>query len=168
MAMDDLLLQTSQLLARVTDHAAVVVGPQSEAVVIRGAHLALLQPRVALAVVILSNGAVEKQVVYLDEDVSEADVAAASARLAQHPRRPPARAISPASRDDGPGEARSPIGSRARVARRLAHATSACTIREPLYVGGASRLAAEQEAFSGHDGRRGSSSCSNSTSCCRR
>src|SRR4029077_15793719 len=28
MAMDELLLQTSQLLARVTDHAAVVVGPQ--------------------------------------------------------------------------------------------------------------------------------------------
>src|SRR4249919_1467880 len=65
MAMDDLLLQTSQLLTRVTAHAAVVVGPQTEAVVIRGAHFALLQPRVVLAVVILSNGAVEKQVVFL-------------------------------------------------------------------------------------------------------
>src|SRR5262245_59210607 len=50
LAMDDLLLQTSQLLARVTAHAAVVVGPQPEAVVIRGAHLVLLQPRVVLAV----------------------------------------------------------------------------------------------------------------------
>ena len=83
MAMDDLLLQTSQLLTRVTAHAAVVVGPQAEAVVIRGAHLALLQPRVVLAVVILSNGAVEKQVVFLDEDASDADVAIASARMGQ-------------------------------------------------------------------------------------
>ena len=47
MAMDDLLHETSQLLARVTAHAAVVVGPQAESVHVRSVHLALLQPRVA-------------------------------------------------------------------------------------------------------------------------
>ena len=150
MAMDELLLQTSQLLARVTDHAAVVVGPQSETVVIRGAHLALLQPRVALAVVILSNGAVEKQVVYLDEDISEADVAAASARLARtlDGRRLADLADLAGIVDDGPNES--------SVADRLARASHAALrthvgahSSEPLYVGGASRIAAEQEAFSG-------------------
>src|SRR5215468_10279315 len=38
-AMDELLDQTSQLLARVTAHAAVVVGPESQAVVVRSATL---------------------------------------------------------------------------------------------------------------------------------
>ena len=124
-------------------------GRSREAVVVRGAHLVLLQPRVLLAVVILSNGAVEKQVVYLDDDVSEADVAAASARLA------PACSTATGSRDlAGARRRRAPATTRrrparARVARRACAPTSACTTREPLYVGGASRLAAEQEAFSG-------------------
>src|SRR5215475_3264940 len=50
-AMDDLLHETSQLLARVTAHAAVVVGPESQAVVVRAVNLVQLQPRVLLAVV---------------------------------------------------------------------------------------------------------------------
>jgi heat-inducible transcriptional repressor len=143
--MDDLLLQTSQLLARVTAHAAVVVGPQAESVVVRGAHLALLQPRVVLAVVILSNGAVDKQVVYLDEDASETDVAAASAQLAQQLE---GRRVAELQqlRDDSPADT---------VAARLARASSQALRAhlgshqaEPLYVGGTSRLAAEKEAFS--------------------
>jgi heat-inducible transcriptional repressor len=147
MAMDELLLQTSQLLTRITAHAAVVVGPQSEAVVIRGAHLAVLQPRVLLAVVIFSNGAVEKQVVFLEEDASEADVAIASARLGQlldgHRLGDVPRFVDEVAADDV-------------VAERVVHA--ACDAlrahlgvhhAEPLYVGGASRLAVEQEAFSG-------------------
>ena len=42
-AMDQLLAQTSQLLAGVTAHAAVVVGPELQAVVVRAANLVLLQ-----------------------------------------------------------------------------------------------------------------------------
>ena len=147
MAMDDLLLQTSQLLTRVTAHAAVVVGPQAEAVVIRGAHLALLQPRVVLAVVILSNGAVEKQVVFLDEDASDADVAIASARMGQ--------LLDGHRLGDLPAWADDAVPDDA-IAERLARA--ACDALgshlgmhhpEPLYVGGASRLAAEPDAFTG-------------------
>ena len=66
--------ETSQLLARVTAHAAVVVGPQSESVTVRSVHLALLQPRVVLAVVVMSNGAVEKETVVLDADADADDV----------------------------------------------------------------------------------------------
>ena len=91
MAMDELLLQTSQLLTRVTAHAAVVVGPQSETVVVRGAQIVSLQPRVLLALVVLSNGAVEKQVVYLDDDVTEADVAVGERATRAAARRPSAR-----------------------------------------------------------------------------
>jgi heat-inducible transcriptional repressor len=145
MAMDELLFQTSQLLARVTAHAAVVVGPQSEAVVIRGTHLALLQPRVLLAVVILSNGAVEKEVVYLDDDATDTDVAVASAHLA--------RQLDGLRLGDFPRFADHGGDS---VGERLARASCdalrthlALHHAEPLYVGGASRLAAEQEAFTG-------------------
>ena len=140
---------------RVTAHAAVVVGPQAEAVVVRGAHLALLQPRVVLAVVMLSNGAVEKEVVFLDDDASDADVAIASARLAANCSTVAASPTSRRATDDAvPADA---------IAERLARA--ACDAlgshlgmhhAEPLYVGGASRLAAEHDAFAGTTRRRGS------------
>src|SRR6202521_1906453 len=84
MAMDDLLHETSQLLARVTAHAAVVVGPQPESVHVRSVHLALLQPRLLLAVVVMSNGAVEKETVVLDAEADSEQTAVASGRLAAH------------------------------------------------------------------------------------
>jgi heat-inducible transcriptional repressor len=144
MAMDDLLHETSQLLARVTAHAAVVVGPQPESVHVRSVHLALLQPRLLLAVVVMSNGAVEKETVVLDAEVESEDVGTASARLAAHlaGRR---LAELAGMRYSGP------FGDRADALARASCEALAAFVRlhhdEPLYVGGASRLAAEQEAF---------------------
>jgi len=144
MAMDDLLHETSQLLARVTAHAAVVVGPQPESVHVRSVHLALLQPRLLLAVVVMSNGAVEKETVVLDAEVESEDVGTASARLAAHLA---GRRLAELAGMRYSGT----FGDRADA---LAHASCdalAAFVRlhhdEPLYVGGASRLAAEQEAF---------------------
>ena len=147
LAMDQLLAQTSQLLAGVTAHAAVVVGPESQAVVVRAANLVLLQPRVVLAVVVLSNGSVEKDVVVFDDDVSDDDVADASTRFAgQLGGRRLADFTAPDTDASEPRPAtRSPRSSTRRAPRcrpRLAHHQS-----EPLYVGGASRLAAEHDAF---------------------
>jgi heat-inducible transcriptional repressor len=142
MAMDDLLHETSNLLARVTAHAAVVVGPQAETVTVSSAHLAVLQPRLLLAVVILSNGSVEKEPVALDADFDADDVAAAGTRLA-------ARLAGLRLRDIG--DVQFPGGDRAD-----ALASAACDAfrahdelhnLEPIYVGGASRLAAEHESF---------------------
>jgi len=144
MAMDDLLHETSQLLARVTAHAAVVVGPQPESVHVRSVHLALLQPRLLLAVVVMSNGAVEKETVVLDAEVESEDVGTASTRLAAHLA---GRRLAELAGMRYSGT----FGDRADA---LAHASCdalAAFVRlhhdEPLYVGGASRLAAEQEAF---------------------
>ena len=83
-ALEDLLHETSQLLSRVTDHTAMVVGPQPEVAQVRGVQLVTLHPGVVLAVAVLSNGAVEKETVVLDHDVSEDDVSQATARLSQH------------------------------------------------------------------------------------
>jgi heat-inducible transcriptional repressor len=144
LAMDELLHQTSQLLARVTAHAAVVVGPQSEGIVVRGASLVVLQPQVLLVVLVLSNGAVEKQTVFLDAEVDERDVAAAGARLAQ---RLEGRRIAEldAAAIEGPERDGADAVLRAAFAAMQSHLTQRDT--DPLYVGGASRLAAEQEAF---------------------
>jgi heat-inducible transcriptional repressor len=153
LAMDQLLAQTSHLLAGVAAHAAVVVGPETQAVVVRAANLVLLQPRVVLAVVVLSNGSVEKDVVVFDEDVSEDDLADASARfagqlggrrLAEFAVPEPADASRGSSHEHAPRDRVSAIVDASRVAlqTRLAHHQS-----EPLYVGGASRLAAEHDAF---------------------
>lgn len=146
MAMDELLFQTSHLLARISAHAAVVVGPQPDTVVIRGAHLARLQPRLLLAVVILSNGAVEKEVVHLDEDVDEASVATASALLAE--RIVGRRLGDLPSLGDPPGTGPAPVPEqlvRASCDALCVHLSQHHA--EPLYVGGASRLAAEHDAF---------------------
>ncbi len=144
MAMDELLAQTSLLLARVTAHASVVIGPESQAVVVRAAQLVQLQPRVLLAVVVLSNGSIEKEVVFLERDAGEDDVAAASARLAQQldGRRLAdiaAGAAEPGANDNAHDLVRASLDAlRAHVAQHE---------REPLYVGGVSRLAAEHNAF---------------------
>jgi heat-inducible transcriptional repressor len=143
MAMDELLSQTSQLLARVTAHAALVVGPEPQAVVVRAAHLVQLQARVALAVVVLSNGSVEKEIVIVDEDLDETDVAAAGARLAQ--QLAGRRLVDLASSAPEQGEDRAD----ALVARacEALHAHIELHQSEPLWVGGASHLAAERDAF---------------------
>ena len=147
LAMDQLLAQTSQLLAGVTAHAAVVVGPEPQAVVVRAANLVLLQPRVVLAVVVLSNGSVEKDVVVFDEDVTDDDVADASSRFAGQlggRRLADFTVPDPDAATAAPGDPVAAIvdASRTALQTRLAHHQS-----EPLYVGGASRLAAEHDAF---------------------
>jgi len=143
-AIDELLHETSHLLSRLTHHAALIVGPQSEVVEIRSAHLAQLQPNVLLAVVVLSNGAVEKEVVLIDDDARDDDVAVASARLA--------RLLDGATLADPPLPELEP--RTADAADHLVRAACEALRRhvtahqgEPLYVGGASLLAAEQEAF---------------------
>ena len=159
LAMDQLLSQTSQLLAGVTAHAAVVVGPELQAVVVRAANLVVLQPRVVLAVVVLSNGSVEKDVVVFDAEVSDDDVAAASTRFAQ--QLSGRRLADVASLDDelsagDPATGDRRVGDRP-ASERVADIVNASRLAlqtrleqhqsEPLYVGGASRLAAEHDAF---------------------
>jgi heat-inducible transcriptional repressor len=145
-AMDELLGETSQLLARVTAHAAVVVGPESQAVVVRGANLVQLQPKVLLAVVVLSNGAVEKEVVLFADDVSEADVAAASARFADCLDGLRLAEVGAASTA---GASTDEIDAIVRASCSALQQHLAEHQREPLYVGGVSRLAAEHDAFVG-------------------
>jgi heat-inducible transcriptional repressor len=139
-ALEDLLHETSQLLVRVTDHAAVVVGPQSDAAVIRSIQLVTLQPTVILAVAVLSNGAVEKEAVELDEGIDDARVGAANAALSAQLV---GRALIDLPLPQSTGDADIDRLVRAIRDGLAAHPPEA----EPLYVGGASRIAAEHNSF---------------------
>src|ERR1700676_1499127 len=68
---EDLLGRTSGLLAGLTDYAAVVVGPKHESATIRSVQLVGLSPRLALLVVVLSDGAVEKRTIDLPSDTTD-------------------------------------------------------------------------------------------------
>ena len=141
-ALEDLLHETSQLLARVSRHAAMVMAPEADRAAVRSVQLVPLQPRVVLVVAVLSNGVVEKQVLHLDADADDARVAAAGAILERQlngsawSRLPDVSSTGDAAVDVIVGAAR---GALAELAAEPP--------AEPLYVGGVSRLAAEHEAF---------------------
>ncbi len=144
MAMDELLAQTSHLLARVTAHAAVVVAPESQAVVVRAAHVVQLQPRVLLVVVVLSNGSVVKEVVHVDLDAPEAVVATASARLAKHLD---GRRLSELTDALPDVRGRGDVDALVRTACEALRAHVEHHQSDALYIGGVSRLAAEHDDF---------------------
>lgn len=78
------LADTSRLLSGLTGSAAVVVGPPHETAVVRSVQVVGLSPRMALLVVVLSNGAVEKTTVELGVEATDDELAAAGAHLSEH------------------------------------------------------------------------------------
>jgi heat-inducible transcriptional repressor len=79
--MEEMLEQTSGLLSELTSCAAVVVGPSHVTSTVRSVQLVGLGRRIALLVVVLSDGAVEKRSIELDDDVNDEHLALATARL---------------------------------------------------------------------------------------
>ncbi|MEQ1702394.1 MAG: heat-inducible transcriptional repressor HrcA [Ilumatobacteraceae bacterium] len=82
--LEELLHQTTNLLAQVTHHAAVVVGPRAEIAVLRSVQVVGLVGRHATVVGVLSNGVVENEPIELPMDVSELRLSAVTAHLQAH------------------------------------------------------------------------------------
>ena len=82
--LEELLHQTTNLLAQVTHHAAVVVGPRAETAVVRSVQVVSLSGRHATVVAVLSNGAVENEVIELPTETSDVRLAAATAHIQAH------------------------------------------------------------------------------------
>jgi heat-inducible transcriptional repressor len=140
-ALEDLLHETSQFLSRVTDHAAVIVGPQVDAAHVRNVQLVTLQPAVVIMVTVLSNGAVEQQVLELEHDVDDDHVRSATAALDAALRGHTLLDV-PVVATTGSAEA-----DRLVLTARTAFLDHVATgAADPLYVGGTSRLAAEHES----------------------
>jgi heat-inducible transcriptional repressor len=79
--LEEMLHDTSRLLSNLTSYAAVVVAPPHEVATVRSVQFVSLDERVALLVVVLSNGAVERRTIDLGADTSEVQLNAAGARL---------------------------------------------------------------------------------------
>ncbi|MDP9464590.1 MAG: heat-inducible transcriptional repressor HrcA, partial [Actinomycetota bacterium] len=79
--LEELLHQTTNLLAQVTQHAGVVVGPRAEQATVRSVQIVGLSARHALVVAVHSNGTIDNQPIDLDGDTSDVRLSAASAHL---------------------------------------------------------------------------------------
>src|SRR4051794_17561121 len=70
---EQMLHDTSRLLSQLTDYAAVVVGPSGhDAATVRSVQVVSLAPRVALVVIVLSTGSIEKRTIELPEESGDA------------------------------------------------------------------------------------------------
>jgi heat-inducible transcriptional repressor len=138
--LEEMLQDTSRLLARLTDYAGVVIGRQTEVAAIRSIQLVGLSGRVGLLVVVLANGGVEKRSVEFADDTGEERVAAASAHLAAHLV---GRTLADLGTLPATGDAATDAASeRALAALR----TEADGEAEHLYVGGAAQIATAFDA----------------------
>lgn len=81
--LEGMLRDTSQLLSSVTDYAAVVVGPDHDDAVVRSVQLVGISPTVAILVIVLSDGWVEKRTLESADAVSDGALHGASERLSQ-------------------------------------------------------------------------------------
>jgi heat-inducible transcriptional repressor len=82
--LEELLHQTSNLLAQLTHHASLVVGPPVDRATVRSVQVVSLSAHVAMVVVVLSNGTVRNETVEFADEVPEGRLAAATAHLQQH------------------------------------------------------------------------------------
>ncbi len=79
--LEELLHQTSNLLADLTHNAAVVVGPKAEAIAIRNVQIVSLSATVATVVAVFANGTVENFTIEISDHDDEIRLSAASAHL---------------------------------------------------------------------------------------
>lgn len=79
--LEEMLHRTTDLLAHLTNYAAVVVGPKSEAITVRSVQLVALSSTSATVVAVLGNGAVESETIEISPDLDEGQIADASRHL---------------------------------------------------------------------------------------
>lgn len=142
-AIEEMLHSTSQLLTDLTDYAAVVVGPPHEQATIRSVQLVGLGARVALVVVVLSNGVVEKATIELPDDVGDERLGAATALMSNRLVGGTLATLATPPEPPAGGDA----GTEAVVAAALRSIASGHDKEaDHVFVGGASRMAVAFDA----------------------
>jgi heat-inducible transcriptional repressor len=140
-ALEEMLHETSRLLSRLTDYAAVVIGPAHETAVLRSVQLVSLAPRTVLLVTVTSNGSVEQHHLDTDQDVSETAVSAATAHLGMHLVGHTAAEPAPLASS---GDAS--VDALCDQATRALEASTRRKTEDHVYVGGASKMASAFDA----------------------
>jgi heat-inducible transcriptional repressor len=136
--LEDLLRHTTTLLANITHHTAVVVGPEADATIVRAVHVSRVTPRTATVVVVLSNHNVENETIQISEDISEEHIAQAVMHLS---RTLVNRSLGDI--DTVPSVNDAHIDA---VCFATIHALSRHRTEKPVFVGGASSLAGAFDA----------------------
>jgi heat-inducible transcriptional repressor len=138
--LEQMLHDTSSLLSGLTSYAALVLAPPSERATVRSVQVVGLAINVAMVVVVLSNGAIEKATLELDHELGDERLAAASTHLTAH--------LEGTSLADGtPVPATGDERLDSLVHQILgALGDPADRDHEQVYVGGASRMAAAFDA----------------------
>ncbi len=139
---ESMLERTSGLLADLTDCTAMVVGPSHEAAAIRSVQLVRLGPRLALLVVVLADGAVQKQSIEFVEEVDENRLSDAAARLAAHALGVPIAQVGPTAAGSGDAQTDAVVSAGIMAMRVLGTADGG----DQLFVGGSSRMVAAFDA----------------------
>jgi heat-inducible transcriptional repressor len=134
--LEQMLHDTSRLLSDLTDHTAMVIGPPHEVAVVRSAQLVGLAKGVALLVVVLANGSVEKRTLNIGDDVTDDRLGAATAHLSAHLIGRPIAGVDPAA-VPATGDA----ATDAVVAGSIETLRAEAEDPDLVYVGGASRMA---------------------------
>jgi heat-inducible transcriptional repressor len=136
--LEDLLRHTTTLLANITHHTAVVVGPEADATIVRAVHVSRVTPRTATVVVVLSNHNVENETIQISEDISEEHIAQAVTHLSRTlVNRSLGDIVTVPSVNDAHIDA---------VCFATIHALSRHRTEKPVFVGGASSLAGAFDA----------------------
>jgi heat-inducible transcriptional repressor len=137
--LEQMLGDTSRLLAGLTHYAAVVVGPPHQAATIRSVQVVGLAPRIALLVAVLSNGVVEKRTLELDHEVDEVGLDAATRQLG-------GLLVGQSLAAAGVVEPAGDLDQDAVVATALEALRPQHHHDEQVYIGGASRMASAFDA----------------------
>ena len=82
--LEDLLRHTTTLLANITHHTAVVVGPEVETATVRAVHISRVTQRTATVVMVMSNHGVENETIQISDDISDAHISLAVMHLAKY------------------------------------------------------------------------------------
>jgi len=139
--MEDMLERASALLSELTPYAAVVVSPSHESATVRSVQLVSLAPHLALLVVVLSDGAVEKRTLEFTENLTEDELADANAPLQ--------RAMVGTELTAAAGRVQTDRAWGSRVLDAVSHALEGIAQAEEgdhVFMGGPSRLAESFDA----------------------
>jgi heat-inducible transcriptional repressor len=137
-----MLEKTSGLLAELTDCTAMVLGPSHETAPVRSVQLVGLGSHVALLVVVLADGAVQKQSIETPHELDEAVLADAAAALARHALGSPLTKVRAKVPTSGDTRTDALVAAGLRALRQLGRSVGG----EQLFVGGSSRMAVAFDA----------------------
>ena len=130
--LEQMLADTSALLADLTAYAALVVAPQHSSATIRSVNLVDLSERLVLALVVYENGSVDKRTIEMDQPADSVELARAASALTEFLAGRPATAL----REHDAAARLTPLAT--RIMGSLSDLSDA---EEHLYVGGAASVA---------------------------